>query len=234
VDLIAPASRAELAAALRAASAAGRRLLPVGGRTHLAKGNPASVDAALTVTALDRLVEHTPAEMIAVVEAGMRCDTLDGLLAGHRQEWPVDAPAGATVGGVVAAAASGPRRLRVGPVRDSVLEVELVTGDGREVRGGARTVKNVSGYDLPRLVEAAGDAWAALAGVGVCWAGLPAGGATLAELRQRADELGGVAPVVHGVGGLGAALPAPAIHRRLKQAFDPAGILAPGRFWGEL
>jgi FAD/FMN-containing dehydrogenase len=60
VDLIAPASRAELAAALRAASAAGRRLLPVGGRTHLAKGNPARVDAALTVTALDRLVEHTP------------------------------------------------------------------------------------------------------------------------------------------------------------------------------
>jgi FAD/FMN-containing dehydrogenase len=40
--------------------------------------------------------------------------------------------------------------------------------------------------------------------------------------------------VVHGEGGLGAALPAPAIHRRLKQAFDPAGILAPGRFWGEL
>jgi glycolate oxidase FAD binding subunit len=349
VDLIAPASRAELAAALRSASAAGRRLLPVGGRTHLAKGNPASVDAALTVTALDRLVEHTPAEMIAVVEAGMRCDTLDDLLAGHGQEWPVDAPAGATVGGVVAAAASGPRRLRVGPVRDSVLEVELVTGDGREVRGGARTVKNVSGYDLPRLitgslgtlgviaqvalklrprprarrsllapggleaaaallaavplptavlatshrvevrlegwpedvaeqtelartavgevevhddapfpslspwegwpvvaeaavppsrlprlVEAAGDAWAALAGVGVCWAGLPAGAAALAELRQRADELGGVAPVVHGAGGLGAALPAPTIHRRLKQAFDPAGILAPGRFWGEL
>ncbi|HEX6673552.1 MAG TPA: FAD-binding protein [Actinomycetes bacterium] len=349
MDLIAPASRAELAAALRDASRRGRRLLVVGGRTHLAKGNPTQVDAGLTVTAMDRLVDYAPAEMVAVVEAGMTCEALDATLAEHGQEWPVDAPAGATVGGVVAAAASSPRRLRVGPVRDSVLEVELVTGDGREVRGGARTVKNVSGYDLPRLVTgslgclgviaqvalklrprprarrsllagggldaaaallaavplptavlatgdrvelrlegwpedvaaqtelaraavgavearddapfpslrpwqgrpvvaeaavppsrlprlvaAAGDAWGALAGVGVCWAGLPAGGAALAALRRRAAELGGTAPVVHGPGGLGAAAPAPAIHRRLKQAFDPAGILAPGRFWGEL
>jgi FAD/FMN-containing dehydrogenase len=86
---------------------------------------------------------------------------------------------------------------------------------------------------LPRLVEAAGDAWAALAGVGVCWVGLPGGGAALGALRRRAGELGGIAPVVHGPGGLGAPAPAPAVHRRLKQAFDPAGILAPGRFWGE-
>ncbi|HEY2956959.1 MAG TPA: FAD-binding protein [Actinomycetota bacterium] len=349
MDLIAPTTRAELAAALRDASRRRRRLLVFGGRTHLAKGNHAQVDAALTVTAMDRLVEHTPAEMVAVVEAGMTCRALDQVLAAHGQEWPVDAPDGATVGGVVAVAASSPRRLRVGPVRDSVLEVELVTGDGREVRGGARTVKNVSGYDLPRLatgslgclgviaqvalklrprprarrsllagggldaaaallaavplptavlatrdrvelrlegwpedlaeqtelargavgpvevlddaafpslrpwqgrpvvaeaavppsrlprlVAAAGDAWAALAGVGVCWVGLPAGGAALADLRRRADDLGGIAPVVRGPGGLGGAAPAPAIYRRLKQAFDPAGILAPGRFWGGL
>ncbi len=57
----------------------------------------------------------------------------------------------ATVGGVVAAGASGFRRLRYGPTRDRMLEVELVTGDGRIVRGGGRVVKNVTGFDLPRL-----------------------------------------------------------------------------------
>ena len=102
MDLIAPASRAELAAALRDASRRRRRLLVVAGRTHLAKGNRARVEAALTVTAMERLVEYAPAEMVAVVEAGMTCQALDATLAEHGQEWPVDAPDGATVGGVVA------------------------------------------------------------------------------------------------------------------------------------
>jgi glycolate oxidase FAD binding subunit len=376
MDLIAPRSRDEVVEALATARAAAPlRLLPVGGRSHLDKGNPSPVDAELELTALDRLVDYHPAEMVAVVEAGMRCGGLDELLAGHGQEWPVDAPAEATVGGVIAAAASSPRRLAVGPVRDSVLEVELVTGAGRRVRAGGRTVKNVSGYDLCRLLtgslgtlgvltqvaiklrprprarrtvlapggleraaellaavplvtavlvtpagielrlegwpedleeqtrlagkvlggdvevredaelplrppwsgapvvveaavaparlaalvegfgdgagggpaagspeaggHAAGSAggavpWGALAGVGICWVGLPDAGEGLARLRRRAAELGGIAPVVRGPGGLGAAPAAPAVHQRLKDAFDPAGVLAPGRFWGGL
>ncbi len=358
LPLLAPRSVEEVAGVLAEARGAGRRLLVVGGRTHLDKGNPSPVDAELSVAALDRLVEWNPAEMLAVVGAGMPCGRLDELLAEHGQEWPVDAPAAATVGGVIAAAASSPRRLRVGPVRDLVLEVELVSGAGRRIRAGGRTVKNVSGYDLCRLVtgslgtlgvltqvalklrprpaarrtvraasrnglfataatllaavprptallvtpigielrlegwpadleeqtalaiqtlggsgkvelhdeepfplarpweaapvvveaavapsrlqavvEAAADAemlgWGALAGVGICWVGLPDGGA-LATLRERIQALDGIAPVVRGPGGgLGAAAPAPAVHRRLKRAFDPDGILAPGRFWGE-
>jgi glycolate oxidase FAD binding subunit len=74
------------------------------------------------------------------------------VLAEGGQEWPVDAPPGATVGGVIAAGVSSPRRLRVGHVRDTVVELELVTGDGRAIRSGARTVKNVTGYDIHRLV----------------------------------------------------------------------------------
>jgi glycolate oxidase FAD binding subunit len=369
VDLIAPASRDEVAGAVAAARAEGRRLLAVGGRTHLDKGNPSQVDAELELTGLDRLVDYHPAEMIVVVEAGMRCGRLDRLLAEQGQEWPVDAPERATVGGVIAAAASSPRRLKVGPVRDLVLEVELVTGDGRRVRAGGRTVKNVSGYDLCRLVtgslgtlgvivqaalklrprprarrtiigagglgradellravplvtaalvtpaglelrlegwptdveeqtrrtvellgaearvlddapfpaeRAAWDApvvveaavapsrlpalvnaagapgvaarvqagpaptsahrwgWAALAGVGICWIGLDDAGEPLERLRAVVAELGGIAPVVRDPGGLGAAPQAPAVQVRLKRAFDPAGVLAPGRFWGGL
>src|SRR5207247_2147254 len=88
---------------------------------------------------------------IAVVEAGIRIGTLAELLFRNGQEWPVDAPADATVGGVIAAGVSSARRLRVGHVRDTIVELELVTGDGRLVRSGARTVKNVTGYDIHRL-----------------------------------------------------------------------------------
>ncbi len=78
---------------------------------------------------------------------------LDAALAEHGQECPLDPRDGAaTVGGVLACGLSGPRRLRTGPVRDRVLEVHLVTGDGQVVRGGGPTVKNVTGYDLPRLL----------------------------------------------------------------------------------
>lgn len=152
MDVLTPSSRAQLVDILRAASSDGRRLLPVGGRTHLARGNPADVDAELSVRSLSRLISYEPAELVATVEAGMTVAELDAVLAGHAQEWPVDAPSGATVGGVVAAGASSPRRLRVGPVRDWILGLEFVTGDGRLIRGGAHTMKNVSGYDLPRLM----------------------------------------------------------------------------------
>jgi len=77
-----------------------------------------------------------------------------------------------------------------------------------------------------------GDAWGALAGVGVAWVGLEDAGA-LTELRDRAREAGGIAPVVRGPGGLGDDdLPAAGVQRRLKDAFDPNGVLAPGRGWG--
>ena len=65
------------------------------------------------------------------------------------------------------------------------------------------------------------------------WFGLPDGAEPLDELRVRVAEAAGVAPVIRGVGGLGdGPVAAPTIHRRLKESFDPAGIMAPGRFWG--
>src|SRR6266508_3472121 len=139
VDLIHPMDKVEVAEALRQATADGRRLLVVGGRTHIDKGEPCAVDAE-------------PAEMIAVVEGGMRVGELDRILADGAQEWPSDAPTSATVGGVIAAAVTSPRRLRMGPIRDTVIEMEVVTGDGRLVRSGARTVKSVTGYDLHKLM----------------------------------------------------------------------------------
>jgi len=152
VDLIHPHTKADVAEALRRASAERTRLLVVGGRRHIDKGNPTEIDAELWTTQLDRLVAYEPAEMIAVVEAGMRVGELARILREGHQEWPVDAPPDATVGGVIAAGASSTRRLRVGAVRDTVIEAEVVTGDGRAVRSGARTVKNVTGFDLHKLI----------------------------------------------------------------------------------
>jgi glycolate oxidase FAD binding subunit len=152
VDLIHPSTKVDVAEVLRRANAERTRLLVVGGRQHIDKGNPTEVDAELWMTQLDRLVAYEPAEMIAVVEAGMRVGELTRILREGNQEWSVDAPPDATVGGVIAAGANSPRRLRVGAARDTVIEAELVTGDGRAVRSGARTVKNVTGYDLHKLV----------------------------------------------------------------------------------
>jgi glycolate oxidase FAD binding subunit len=153
MDLIHPHTKAEVADALRDASAGGNQVLLVGGRTHAdrAPERDAPPDIELWTTQLDELVAYDPAEMLAVAGAGMRIRDLTAALAEGGQEWAVDAPPGATVGGVIAAAASSPRRLRVGMVRDTVAELELVTGDGRLIRSGARTVKNVTGYDIHRL-----------------------------------------------------------------------------------
>ena len=151
MDLTEPASKDEVREALRDASRQGTRVSIVGGRTHAEKGDPCGVDVELSTSRLDRVVAYDPAEMLAVVEAGMRVGDLRRVLAAGAQEWPADASDDATVGGTIATAPSSPRRLRMGPLRDTVVEMELITGDGRLVRSGARTVKSVAGYDVHRL-----------------------------------------------------------------------------------
>ncbi len=151
MDLIHPHAKHEVADAVRDAASRGCRLLVVGGRTHMDRGNPSDVDAELWTTMMDQVVAYEPAEMLAVVETGMRVGDLQAVLADGGQEWPVDAPHEATVGGVIATGVSSFRRLRLGHVRDTVVELELVRGDGLLVKSGARTVKNVTGYDLHRL-----------------------------------------------------------------------------------
>jgi len=150
MDLIHPHTTTEVADALRDLSE--RRILTrvVGGRLHTVAG--ADPGAELWTTLLDRVVAYDPAEMLCVVEGGMRLHDLRTLLRDGGQEWPVDEPEDATVGGVIAADVALPRQLRVGPLRDTVVEMSFVSGDGRVIRTGARTVKNVTGFDLHRLL----------------------------------------------------------------------------------
>jgi glycolate oxidase FAD binding subunit len=136
---------------LRATVAAADAVVPVGARTHWEVGNP--VAAGVEVRAPAGIVAYDPAELTVTAGAGTTVAELAAILGDAGQECPLDPrdPA-ATVGGVLATGLSGPRRLRYGPLRDRLLEVRFVTADGRLVKGGGPTVKNVTGFDLPRLL----------------------------------------------------------------------------------
>jgi len=137
---------AELAGAVGHAAT----VVAVGAGTHAAVGGP--VVAATEVRAPAGVLDLQPADMTVTVRAGTSCAELGAALAEVGQECPLDPrDVDATVGGTLAAGLSGMRRLGVGPLRDTLLEVVLVLADGRVVRGGGPTVKNVTGYDVPRL-----------------------------------------------------------------------------------
>jgi glycolate oxidase FAD binding subunit len=94
----------------------------------------------------------TPTVRRALTEAGVRLDDLQRALTAARQRLALDPPqAGATLGGIIAAGASGPRRLRFGSVRDLLIGVTVVLADGTVARSGGKVVKNVAGYDLCKL-----------------------------------------------------------------------------------
>lgn len=101
------------------------------------------------------IVEYEPAELVVTALAGTRLDELESVLARERQMLAFEPPsfgATSTIGGVVAAGLSGPRRPYAGAVRDSVLGVEIMTADAEVLRFGGQVMKNVAGYDVSRLM----------------------------------------------------------------------------------
>jgi glycolate oxidase FAD binding subunit len=131
---------------------------PRGGGTKSGWGNPpARVDLILSTARLDRIVEHAWADMTVTVEAGCAIRTLQEHLAQHGQRLALDAlwPERATVGGVLSTNDSGALRLRFGGLRDLIIGVTLALPDGTLARSGGKVVKNVAGYDLPKLATGA-------------------------------------------------------------------------------
>ncbi len=150
-----PATVAEAAEAVTACARDRLHLAFVGGGTDLELGGPPrALDAVLRTGGMARVVEHTPSDQIVVAEAGLTVAALQRTLAPHRQRLALDPPhpERATVGGVVAASAFGPLRARYGSVRDLVIGVSVVRADGTLAKGGGKVVKNVAGFDLPRLM----------------------------------------------------------------------------------
>ncbi|MFQ5966196.1 MAG: FAD-binding oxidoreductase [Acidimicrobiia bacterium] len=148
---VAPRSQEEAARILRLASEHGIPTLVWGGGSHQGIGGRVEADLVLSTSRFDQITEWEADDLTLVVEAGLSVSAVEAQLAERGQTALLPEGGDGTVGGVVATGVSGWQRLRYGPTRDRVLEVVLVTGDGRTIRGGGRVVKNVTGYDLPRL-----------------------------------------------------------------------------------
>jgi glycolate oxidase FAD binding subunit len=108
-------------------------------------------EVVVSTANLTRVLEHEPGDLTAIVEAGLRLSELQERLAGHAQMLALDPPGDPTIGACLAADLSGPRRHRYGAIRDLVLGVTVVLGDGTIASSGGKVVKNVAGYDLGKL-----------------------------------------------------------------------------------
>jgi glycolate oxidase FAD binding subunit len=153
-----PANEQQLAAVLRLANDLSLALTPRGGGTKLSWGNPPSrADVILSTARLDKIIEHPWADLTVSVEAGCTIQKLQSALAQHGQRLALDPlwPAHATIGGVLATNDSGSLRLRFGALRDLIIGVTLALPDGILASSGGKVVKNVAGYDLPKLVTGA-------------------------------------------------------------------------------
>lgn len=153
--VVRPETEAEVAAVLRTASALGAVVVPWGAGRHQELGHlPERVDLVVSLERLNRVVEYVPADMTITVQAGIQMGAIQAITRPHGQTVPLDSPGAsqATMGGIVATGASGPRRMAHGGVRDLLLGTRIVLADGRVIRTGGRVVKNVAGYDMNKLV----------------------------------------------------------------------------------
>ena len=151
--VVEPATIEEISEVMKLASRDGIAVSPRGGGTKMGLGNPPrQVDLILSTARMDGIIEHVPGDQIVRTQAGLKLQDLQGNLAESDQMLGIDPPEeGATVGGIVAANASGPRRLRYGTIRDLIIGIKVVLADGTVAKAGGKVVKNVAGYDLSKL-----------------------------------------------------------------------------------
>jgi glycolate oxidase FAD binding subunit len=151
--VVEPGSIEETSEVMKLASRGGLAVSPRGGGTKMGLGNPPRrVDLILSTARMNGIIEHVPGDQIVRTQTGLKLQDLQDNLAESDQLFGVDPPGeGATVGGVVAANASGPRRLRYGTVRDLIIGIKVVLADGTVAKAGGKVVKNVAGYDLSKL-----------------------------------------------------------------------------------
>jgi glycolate oxidase FAD binding subunit len=160
-DLLTPATEAALAACIHRAAVAGEPLAIEGQGSKRAMLRPVQAARTLTTRALSGITLYKPTELVISARAGTPLAEIAATLAEHRQHLIAEPPelgallgsdAGGTIGGLVATNLSGPRRIAWGAMRDHLLGVRFVNGEGEVLRSGGRVLKNVTGLDLCKLL----------------------------------------------------------------------------------
>jgi glycolate oxidase FAD binding subunit len=144
-----------MAEALGGAAAHGRTISVSGHCSKRLMAGPVEpAECQVTTAALKRVIEYEPRDLTISVEAGTPWRELVRVAAAHGQMAPLDPPFGAqaTVGGVVAANSSGPRRRLYGTARDMVIGMRFATLEGKLAQSGGMVVKNVAGLDMAKLM----------------------------------------------------------------------------------
>jgi glycolate oxidase FAD binding subunit len=149
-----PDSAEHITAALRLCIEAEAAVIPWGGGTAIAIGNPPrQVDVVIETSKLNRVIEHDHANLTATTQSGITLGDLQASLAPQNQFVPFEPPFPdrATVGGTIAANLNGPRRSYYGNIRDLVIGMRVVLASGEHIKAGGKVVKNVAGYDMCKL-----------------------------------------------------------------------------------
>ncbi|PZO40545.1 MAG: FAD-binding oxidoreductase [Pseudanabaena frigida] len=150
-----PKTIAELSRAIALAYEHRLRVLPCGNSTKLDWGGLVSrADVVISTSRLNRIIEHCVGDLTVTVEAGIKYEDLQAVLAKQGQFLAIDPPyaSNATIGGMLSTSSAGSLRHRYNSVRDMCLGIEFVRSDGEVIKAGGRVVKNVAGYDLMKLL----------------------------------------------------------------------------------
>jgi glycolate oxidase FAD binding subunit len=171
-DTLKPRDGEEVEGAVQWALAEGKSLEIVGHGTKRAIGRPAQTDATLDLSGLSGVTLYEPEELVLTARAGTPIAEIEALVASKGQQLafePMDyaallggTPGRGTISGVLAANLSGPRRIKAGAARDHFLGLAAVSGRGETFKSGGRVVKNVTGYDLCKLIAGSWGTLAAL------------------------------------------------------------------------
>jgi glycolate dehydrogenase FAD-binding subunit len=151
--VVEPGSVEEISDVMKLAAREGLAVAPRGSGTKMHIGDPPlRLDLIVSTARMSEVLEHTPGDQIVRLEAGVKLKDLQEHISSSDQMLAVDPPeSGSTIGGIVAANSSGPRRYRYGTIRDLIIGITVVLHDGTVAKAGGKVVKNVAGYDLSKL-----------------------------------------------------------------------------------
>ncbi len=152
--VVSPGSIEEVCEMMKLAASAGWAVTPAGAMTWLDAGQLLRrSDVVVSTARLSQIIEHEPADLVAITGAGVTLKDFNGALGAKGQWLPIDPPddGRATIGGVVATGLGGAQQFGYGPPRKHVIGMKVVMADGKLIKAGGRVVKNVAGYDLCKL-----------------------------------------------------------------------------------